>query len=146
MKVLLTGGAGFVGSHLFDALIVRGDVVSVVDDFKDYYDPAIKRRELPKGGFTLHERDLRQVSDVVRDEKPDVVVLLAARAGVRPSLQDPALYESVNVGGPVALLEACRSAGVKRFVFASSSPVYGDTQTLFVEDDLHLKPGSSMVL
>ena len=140
MKILLTGGAGFIGSHLLEHLIARGDDVAVVDDFNDYYDPAIKRRNLPAKGFRLHERDIRNAADLVAAEKPDLVVHLAARAGVRPSLAQPALYESVNVAGTLGLLEACRASGVGRFVFASSSSVYGNAAVPFREDDETLKP------
>jgi UDP-glucuronate 4-epimerase len=140
MKILLTGGAGFIGSTLLERLIARGDDVAVVDDFNDYYDPAIKRRNLPKGGFRLHERDIRNAADLIAAEKPDLVVHLAARAGVRSSLAQPALYESVNVAGTLGLLEACRKAGVGRFVFASSSSVYGNAAVPFQEDDPDLKP------
>src|SRR4051812_15984890 len=111
MKILLTGGAGFIGSHLLERLLERGDDVAVIDDFNDYYDPRIKRANLPKGGFRLHERDLRDAAPIVAQEKPDLLVHLAARAGVRPSQLDPALYESVNVAGTLGLLEACRKAG-----------------------------------
>src|SRR5438128_612677 len=131
MKILLTGGAGFIGSHLLERLIARGDDVAVVDDFNDYYDPAIKRRNLPKWGFRLHEIDLRNAAGVVAQEKPELLVHLAARAGVRPSQSNPALYESVNVAGTLGLLEACRQAGVGRFVFASSSSVYGNAAVPF---------------
>ena len=140
MKILLTGGAGFIGSHLLERLIARGDDVAVIDDFNDYYDPAIKRGNLPKGGFRLHERDIRNAADLVAGEKPDLVVHLAARAGVRPSQAQPALYESVNVAGTLGLLEACRASGVGRFVFASSSSVYGNAAVPFREDDETLKP------
>lgn len=141
MKILLTGGAGFIGSHLLERLIARGDDVAVVDDFNDYYDPAIKRRNLPKSGFRLHEKDIRESADLVIREKPDVVVHLAARAGVRPSLSQPALYESVNVAGTLGLLEAARQAGVQRFVFASSSSVYGNADAVpFREDNPNLQP------
>jgi len=140
MKILLTGGAGFIGSHLLERLIARGDDVAVIDDFNDYYDPAIKRRNLPKGGFRLHERDLRESAELVAREKPDLVVHLAARAGVRPSQSNPALYESVNVAGTLGLLEACRSSGVGRFVFASSSSVYGNAPVPFREADENLQP------
>ena len=141
MRVLLTGGAGFIGSHLLERLLARGDDVAVIDDFNPYYDPAIKRRNLPApGGFRLHERDIRDSAAIVAQEKPDVVVHLAARAGVRPSLADPALYESVNVGGTLALLEACRRNGVGRFVFASSSSVYGNGSVPFSESDEPLAP------
>ena len=142
MKILLTGGAGFIGSSLLGKLIDRGEDVAIIDDFNDYYDPAIKRKNLPAGGFRLHERDIREAAGVVEDEKPDVLIHLAARAGVRPSLRDPALYDSVNVGGTLRLLEACRRAGVRRFLFASSSSVYGDAQVPFREDDEALHPVS----
>ena len=140
MKVLLTGGAGFIGSHLLERLLARGDDVAVIDDFNDYYDPAIKRRNLPSGGFRLYERDIRQSPDLVAREKPEVVIHLAARAGVRPSIADPALYESVNVGGTLTLLEACRRNGVGRFLFASSSSVYGNGKVPFSESDEPLTP------
>src|ERR1043166_5512131 len=140
MKVLLPGGAGFIGSHRLERLLARGDDVAVIDDFNDYYDPAIKRRNLPSGGFRLYERDIRQSPDLVAREKPEVVIHLAARAGVRPSIADPALYESVNVGGTLTLLEACRRNGVGRFLFASSSSVYGNGKVPFSESDEPLTP------
>jgi UDP-glucuronate 4-epimerase len=141
MKILLTGGAGFIGSHLLDRLLARGDDVAVIDDFNDYYDPAIKRANLPRGGgFRLYERDIRAAAEIVLREKPDLLVHLAARAGVRPSLSNPALYESVNVAGTLGLLEACRTAGVGRFVFASSSSVYGNAPVPFREDFDDLQP------
>ena len=142
MKILLTGGAGFIGSHLLERLIARGDDVAVIDDFNDYYDPAIKRRNLPKSGFRLLEQDIRNSAELVLREKPDLLVHLAARAGVRPSLRDPALYESVNVAGTLGLLEACRQAGVPRVVFASSSSVYGNCPVPFREDEERLEPVS----
>ena len=140
MKILLTGGAGFIGSHLLERLLERGDDVAVIDDFNDYYDPRIKRANLPKGGFRLHERDLRDSASILAQEKPDLVVHLAARAGVRPSQLDPALYESVNVAGTLGLLEACRKSGIGRFVFASSSSVYGNAPVPFREDNPDLQP------
>jgi UDP-glucuronate 4-epimerase len=142
MKILLTGGAGFIGSHLLERLLARGEDVVVLDDLNDYYDPAIKRANLPKSGFRLVERDLRESAGLVDEVKPDVVVHLAARAGVRPSLKDPALYDSVNVAGTLGLLEACRRAGVGRFVFASSSSVYGNGAAPSREDDENLQPVS----
>jgi UDP-glucuronate 4-epimerase len=140
MKILLTGGAGFIGSHLLERLIERKDDVAVVDDFNDYYDPGIKRANLPNGGFRLHERDIRDAAPIIAQEKPDLVIHLAARAGVRPSQKDPALYESVNVGGTLGLLEACRANGVKRFIFASSSSVYGNAEVPFREENADLQP------
>jgi len=140
MKILLTGGAGFIGSHLLERLLERGDDVAVIDDFNDYYDPKIKRANLPRGGFRLHERDLRDSASILAQEKPDLVVHLAARAGVRPSQLDPALYESVNVAGTLGLLEACRKSGIGRLVFASSSSVYGNAPVPFREDNPDLQP------
>lgn len=143
MKILLTGGAGFIGSHLLERLLARGDDVAVIDDFNDFYDPALKRRNLPAAGFRLYERDIRRSAEIVEGERPELVVHLAARAGVRPSLADPALYESVNVAGTLVLLEACRRAKVPRFVFASSSSVYGNADRVpFREDDEALHPVS----
>jgi UDP-glucuronate 4-epimerase len=142
MRLLLTGGAGFIGSHLLERLLARGDDVTVLDDFNDYYDPALKRRNLPKSGFRLVERDLRDAAPLVAELKPDVLIHLAARAGVRPSLRDPALYESVNVAGTLGLLEACRRSGVGRVLFASSSSVYGDGKVPSSEADEDLRPVS----
>ena len=140
MKILLTGGAGFIGSHLLERLLARGDDVAVIDDFNDYSDPAIKRGNLPRGGFRLYERDIRTAAEIVLREKPDLLVHMAARAGVRPSQSNPALYESVNVAGTLGLLEACRAAGVGRFVFASSSSFYGNAPVPFREDFDDLRP------
>src|ERR1043165_5808883 len=123
MKILLTGGAGFIGSHLLERLIARGDDVAVIDDFNDYYDPAIKRRNLPQAGFRLHEKDIRDAAGLVAREKPDLVVHLAARAGVRPSQSNPALYESVNVAGALGVPGALPGAGVGGVVFAPRSLV-----------------------
>lgn len=142
MRILLTGGAGFIGSHLLERLLARGEDVTVLDDFNDYYDPAIKRRNLPASGFRLVEQDLRDAAPLVAELKPDVLIHLAARAGVRPSLRDPGLYESVNVAGTLGLLEACRRSGTGRVVFASSSSVYGDGKVPFSEDDPDLRPVS----
>lgn len=131
-KILVTGAAGFIGSHLVEALLKRGDSVIGIDDFNDYYDPAIKRGNLegPLGhtSFALHELDIcdeAAVNEVFADTKPDVVVHLAARAGVRPSLQDPNLYHRVNVIGSQHILDACRASQPSHLVLASSSSVYG---------------------
>jgi UDP-glucuronate 4-epimerase len=142
MRVLVTGGAGFIGSHLVDRLLARGDRVVCLDDFDDYYDPALKRANLTAAHtnerFRLVEGDLLdpQTLTAATAQPLDVVVHLAARAGVRPSLDDPRLYYRVNCEGTAALLEACRAADVRRFVFASSSSVYGgNTKVPFHEDD-----------
>ena len=142
MRVLVTGGAGFIGSHLVRALHARGDVVSVLDCFDDAYSPARKEQNLAGLDLVLHRADLRDLDAVCAAvEEVDAVVHLAARAGVRESLIDPLLYESVNVRGTAVLLEALRLAGQRRgrpipLVFASSSSVYGAQPAggRFVED------------
>src|SRR5690349_23120321 len=129
MRVLVTGGAGFIGSHLVQTLLAAGRDVTILDDFNDYYDPALKRANAATfNGARMVEGDIRDEKAVDRalESKPDAVIHLAARAGVRPSLEQPDLYSSVNISGTFALLEACRRRGVPKFVFASSSSVYGD--------------------
>ena len=143
MKLLVTGGAGFIGSHLTEALLARGDEVVVLDNFDDYYNPERKRRNLRAArenpGFRLVEGDIRDrfvVEGILRRDVPEAVVHLAARAGVRPSIQRPQLYTSVNVDGTTVLLEACREMKVPRLLFASSSSVYGASERIpFREDD-----------
>jgi UDP-glucuronate 4-epimerase len=130
MKVLVTGGAGFIGSHMVDALLTDGHTVSVIDDFNDFYDPKIKRKNLGPvlDDIRLHSIDIRDKDAVLSTfsvERPDAVVHLAARAGVRPSIESPELYLATNINGTFHLLEAAKEYGVKRFVFASSSSVYG---------------------
>jgi UDP-glucuronate 4-epimerase len=143
MKVLVTGGAGFIGSHLIDRLLARGDRVAVLDDFNDFYDPALKRRNvaphLSNSRFRLVEGDIRDrdtVFSLFREEPVDAVVHLAARAGVRPSIREPRLYEEVNCLGTLNVIGAAVAHGKPRFVFASSSSVYGVNAKLpFTEDD-----------
>jgi UDP-glucuronate 4-epimerase len=143
VKALVTGGAGFIGSHLVERLLERGSSVVALDDFNDYYDPALKRANLgtARGSarFSLVEGDIRDaalVDRTVAEARPDIIVHLAARAGVRPSIQEPVLYQEVNVGGTQILLEAARRHGVRRFLFASSSSVYGnDSPVPFSEAD-----------
>ncbi len=149
-KYLVTGGAGFIGSHLVDRLLESGGTVTVIDDFNDYYDPAFKRanvrEHLQHPRYRLVEADIRdqgRIDALVRDTTPECIVHLAARAGVRPSLVDPYLYETTNAGGTLNLLEAARHHGVRKFVFASSSSVYGlNTKVPFAETDALLKPAS----
>lgn len=148
MKILVTGGAGFIGSHLVDALISSGDSVVVIDDFNDFYDPALKRENVaPHRGnpaYKLYETDIRDAGALKRifaAERPEVVCHLAARAGVRPSIEEPVLYEEVNSLGTLNLLEASRGIELKNFVFAGSSSVYGiNSKTPFSEDDPISKP------
>jgi UDP-glucuronate 4-epimerase len=141
--VLVTGAAGFIGSHLSERLVARGDRVVGLDNFNGFYDPAIKRRNLrgllAGGGFRLVEGDIRDaelVARAFREHRPESVVHLAAMAGVRPSLQDPVLYHDVNCTGTAVMLQAARHAEVGRFVFGSSSSVYGgNAKVPFHEDD-----------
>ena len=142
-SVLVTGAAGFIGSHLCETLLARGDRVVGLDNFNDFYDPAIKRSNLAgplaRPGFALVEGDIRDAAVVARvfaEHAPTSVVHLAAMAGVRPSLADPAHYHDVNCTGTAIVLEAARAAGVSRFVFGSSSSVYGGNPKVpFHEDD-----------
>jgi UDP-glucuronate 4-epimerase len=140
MKILVTGGAGFIGSHLVDALTARGDSVAVIDDFNDFYDPGIKRSNLRKSPAKIFSADIcdqDQVNAIMQAECPEVIVHLAARAGVRPSVQCPELYLKTNIFGTFNLLEATKRIGVTKFVFASSSSVYGATpQIPFREDQV----------
>ena len=146
--VLLTGGAGFIGSHLSEALLRRGLQLSVVDNLDDFYSPAAKRANLEEvrkvGNFEFCELDLCDfdaLRQAISKLRPDTIIHLAARAGVRPSIENPQLYERVNVAGTVNLLEAARQVSVKRFIFGSSSSVYGVTNRVpFVEDDPCLRP------
>jgi UDP-glucuronate 4-epimerase len=143
LNVLVTGGAGFIGSHLVETLHSQGREVLVFDSFDDFYLPEVKRRnlELLKGrpGVTVVEGDIRDealVEKVFSTHPIGVVVHLAARAGVRPSIAQPVLYSSVNVLGTTVLLEACRRHGVAKFIFGSSSSVYGNNAKLpFSEKD-----------
>ena len=141
-KILVTGGAGFIGSHLSRRLLSRGDQVTIIDDFNDFYAPARKRANIASLGvdaIELVEADIRDgetVDKVFAEGKFDGVVHLAARAGVRPSLAQPILYEQVNCIGTLHLLEAARRHGPQVFIFGSSSSVYGiNTKVPFAEDD-----------
>jgi UDP-glucuronate 4-epimerase len=139
MRILVTGGAGFIGSHLVHRLLATGREVVVLDDFNDYYDPALKRANAKSfPGVRVVEGDIRDAGAVARafDPVPDAVVHLAARAGVRPSLEQPDLYASVNIAGTFALLEQARKAGSRKFVFASSSSIYGDAEKVPFREDL----------
>ena len=142
-RILLTGGAGFIGSHLAEALLRRGAELLILDDLNDYYDPALKRANLEQvrrtGAFEFAEGDICDAplaESLFARFRPATVVHLAARAGVRPSIDQPVLYQRVNVEGTAVLLEAARRHGVRKFVFASSSSVYGVASRVpFSEDD-----------
>lgn len=148
MRLLVTGGAGFIGSHVCDALLAENHRVAILDDLNDFYDPAVKianAGRIAAAGGSFHHGDIQckaTVLDVMRAVQPDAVIHLAARAGVRPSLEEPELYVKTNVLGTVHVLEAMRTFGVSRLVFASSSSVYGDrVRVPFSEDSM---PGPSV--
>lgn len=147
-RILVTGGAGFIGSHLCEHLLRTGRRVIVVDNLDDFYDPQLKRANLAAiksaGEYEFYGVDIRDSSGleaVFKETRPEAVVHLAARAGVKPSLLYPALYASVNVDGTLNMLELSRKWGVQRFVYASSSSVYGlFNRVPFSEDDPTSKP------
>ena len=146
-RALVTGGAGFIGSHLVEKLLAEGWRVTVVDNFDPFYSPAVKRANLARcqghPNFQLVEADLRDLSGLRERLTGDyeVIVHLAAKAGVRPSLQDPLAYQEVNVRGTQNLLELAKEWGVRQFVFASSSSVYGvNPRVPWREDDHVLLP------
>lgn len=140
--ILVTGGAGFIGSHLTDFLLARGDKVVVLDNFVDFYSPAQKRANIRKAqqnpGFVLIEGDIRDrelVMSLFEDHKPQTVAHLAGMANVRYSLERALLYADVNVQGSINLLDAARTHNVGNFVFASTSSIYGNTDEIpFTED------------
>jgi UDP-glucuronate 4-epimerase len=147
-RLLVTGAAGFIGSHLIQALGSQGDEVVGVDNFDAFYPRAMKERNLAevgrRAGLSFWEHDVLDVAAMRERLTPDTVIVhLAAKAGVRPSLADPVGYARANVTGTAAVLEAARQAGVSRIVFGSSSSVYGDsTPAPFREDAVAVVPVS----
>ena len=145
---MLTGGAGFIGSHVAEALLHCGMHLTIVDSVDNFYPPAWKKGNLEEirqaGKFELFEVDIRDeksLREAFTRSRPEVVIHLAARAGVRPSIEQPLLYEQVNVQGTLNLLELCREFGAKKFLFGSSSSVYGDDPRCpFSEDQVGLRP------
>ena len=142
-SILVTGGAGFIGSHLVEALLASGHQVGVIDDFNDFYDPALKWANINAfcDRIDLHELDLRdakRVKEAVGHGRYDTIIHLAARAGVRPSLLDPQLYVDTNITGTLNLLEGARYGKVGQFIFASSSSVYGMAPTMPFREDMPL--------
>jgi len=143
MRILVTGGAGFIGSHLVEKLLRAGHAAAILDDFNDFYDPQIKRANIAalSKDVPVHHVDLREnaaVRNLFHREKFDTIAHLAARAGVRPSIQHPQLYYDTNVAGTLHLLDAARATGVERFIFASSSSVYGVSKTVPFSEEQHL--------
>src|SRR6059058_5751082 len=143
MRILVTGGAGFIGSHLVERLLALGHGVAILDDFNDFYDPRIKRGNIAavKNDAPVFQMDLRDnnaVRGLFHREKFDAIAHLAARAGVRPSIALPQLYYDANVTATLHLLDAARTAGIERFIFASSSSVYGICKTVPFSEDEHL--------
>ena len=146
-RVLVTGAAGFIGSHLVEALAARGDEVVGIDNFDPFYDRAMKEanlRDMQAPRFRFVEQDMLHVERTAALLTPETVIVhLAAKAGVRPSIADPVAYARVNVDGTAAVLEAARHAGAGRIVFGSSSSVYGDTTPApFREDAAAIDPVS----
>ena len=150
MRVLVTGGAGFIGSHVCERLLHDGHEVAILDDLNDYYSPAAKQTNLDtiaqSGSMEFYRGDISDeacVAETFRASRPQAIIHLAARAGVRPSLEQPLLYGRVNVQGTITLLEACRRFDVPKFVFASSSSIYGIANRVpFSEDDFLNMPVS----
>ena len=143
MRILVTGGAGFIGSHLVEKLLTSGHDVAILDDFNDFYDPQIKRENIAavSRDAAVHPVDLRDsaaVRNLFHQKKFEAIAHLAARAGVRPSILHPQLYYDTNVNGTLHLLDAARVTGVERFIFASSSSVYGISKTVPFSEDQHL--------
>src|SRR5438105_2930783 len=147
-RVLLTGGAGFIGSHLAEALLRPGAQLTIVDNLDPFYDCTWKKANLEAvervGTHEFHALDIcdtAQLSQIMASHRPEVVIHLAACVGVRPSIRQPKLYERVNLAGTVNLLELCRQFHVSRFIFGSSSSVYGATSCVpFSEDQVELRP------
>lgn len=143
MNLLITGGAGFIGSHLCEAALEKGHSVVCIDNFNDYYNPKIKEKNIEKclknKSFVLFREDITNLDGmkaIFNSNKPDQVIHLAAAVGVRESINKPILFEETNVKGTLNLLELCKEFGIKKFIFASSSSVYGENKKIpFSESD-----------
>jgi len=143
MNIAVTGGAGFIGSHLCEKLINLGFKVICIDNFDDFYSPGLKENNISKiidnPRFKLYRSDICNpvsMKEIFSNNDIEIIIHLAARAGVRPSIINPVLYEKVNVSGTMNLLECCRKHDVGKFIFASSSSVYGGNKKIpFSESD-----------
>jgi UDP-glucuronate 4-epimerase len=145
--ILVTGGAGFIGSHLCTRLCATGQLVTCLDNFDDFYDPAVKQQNVqqlladaaPPAHLIFRQGDIRDyqaLRRIFQEDSIDLVIHLAARAGVRPSIEQPVLYSGINIQGTLNLLECCREFHVRQFLFGSSSSVYGERRRgPFSEDD-----------
>lgn len=149
-RILVTGGAGFIGSHLCEALLRRGNQLAVVDRLDEFYAPAWKQANLddlreiaPFAFYPADICDAAALRQAFSQARPEAVVHLAARAGVRPSVEQPLLFERVNIAGTLQVLELCREFAVRKLIFGSSSSVYGaSARAPFREDDTDLRPVS----
>jgi UDP-glucuronate 4-epimerase len=141
--ILVTGGAGFIGSHLCEHLLKMNHQVVCVDNFNSFYYPGIKERNISSvknnKGFSLFKADIRnrdELADILKKSKPELIIHLAAMPGVRPSIENPFLFFDVNVTGTLVVLETMRSFGINKMIFASSSSVYGNNSKVpFSESD-----------
>lgn len=147
LNIVVTGGAGFIGSHLIDRLLADGHTVTNIDNFDPFYPREVKERNIEghtgHKNYTLVEADIRDLDAMMSavPDNTDVIVHLAAKAGVRPSIEDPVTYQEVNVTGTQNMLEVAKEKGIKQFVFASSSSVYGKNPNVpWREDDHVLQP------
>lgn len=147
MKIVVTGGAGFIGSHLSERLLLEGHEVICIDNFDAFYSPKIKRNNIAKmlthDRFLLIEGDIRDRESIERllPENVNAIVHLAAKAGIRPSMADPVAYQETNVMGTQNLLEIAKERNIGQFIFASSSSVYGNNANVpWSESDYVLKP------
>ena len=143
MKILITGAAGFIASHVADMLLKRGDKIIAIDNFNNYYSQKSKRSNIKQAeshkNYTLFEADIldtEKIRSIFRQTAPDKVIHLAARAGVRPSLENPQLYADINIKGTINILELSHEFSIKNFIFGSSSSVYGSNKKIpFKETD-----------